>query len=41
MEQIVINKDFIEQKLQQAEKLFWLAVMYARTAWKVVHQKTH
>ena len=27
MERIVINKDFIEQKLQQAEKLFWLAVM--------------
>ena len=24
---IVIHKDFIEQKLQQAEKLFWLAVM--------------
>ena len=27
MEQIVINNDFIEEKLQQAEKLFWLAIM--------------
>ena len=27
MEQIEINNDFIEEKLQQAEKLFWLAIM--------------
>ena len=27
IEQIVINNDFIEEKLQQAENLFWLAII--------------